>query len=464
MKKILSLLAMTLILPLSMLADENAITMSVTNVSETQWLVSVQLTNPNTTFAGFQLDVQAPEGTSFDESTLTASDRLYKVLPQANMQPSGWLRIVGYSSTRLAKITGNEGEIFSIVLNSTEPLEQGSYDITAKNIRISTSAGKETLIPGFICTFEVAESELFPLIFWNENSIYYSTKLAAGDSIKCPDEPAAKEGYTFCGWGDVPAVMPASNLELYAVWCPIHYNVIYKSEGVAIDTVQVAYGSALPDFKPEPIEGHTFCGWSNAPEKMPAHDITLEATWCVISYDVIYIVEGREVKRESVPYGSELPVFKPDNIPGYKFAGWIDAPETMPACDIELEASWTPNKHAVNYYVDNELVHTDTVEYNSPFELYEYEVENPVKYAFRGWTGDTYETMPDNDIEYYATLWLRGDVNVDGKINAADVVSIYNYILVGDASNILRINANVNEDQYINSADVVTVYNIIIGQ
>lgn len=57
----------------------------------------------------------------------------------------------------------------------------------------------------------------------------------------------------------------------------------------------------------------------------------------------------------------------------------------------------------------------------------------------------------------------RGDVNCDGQINSADVVSIYNYILKGAASTIRGEDADVNGDDQINSADVVDVYNIIIA-
>lgn len=56
----------------------------------------------------------------------------------------------------------------------------------------------------------------------------------------------------------------------------------------------------------------------------------------------------------------------------------------------------------------------------------------------------------------------KGDVNGDGVINAADVVSIYNYIISGEESGISAAQADVNNDQTVNAADVVSVYNIII--
>ena len=57
----------------------------------------------------------------------------------------------------------------------------------------------------------------------------------------------------------------------------------------------------------------------------------------------------------------------------------------------------------------------------------------------------------------------RGDVNRDARVNSADVVAIYNYIVNGAASGISNTSADVNRDGDVNSADAVTVYNIIIN-
>lgn len=56
-----------------------------------------------------------------------------------------------------------------------------------------------------------------------------------------------------------------------------------------------------------------------------------------------------------------------------------------------------------------------------------------------------------------------GDVNRDGIINSADVVSIYNYVAEGEASGVSKIYADVNNDGVVNSADAAVVYNIISG-
>lgn len=56
---------------------------------------------------------------------------------------------------------------------------------------------------------------------------------------------------------------------------------------------------------------------------------------------------------------------------------------------------------------------------------------------------------------------IKGDVNCDGSVNAADVTALYNYILNGD--NTFITSSDVNGDGNINAADVTSVYNIILN-
>ena len=57
----------------------------------------------------------------------------------------------------------------------------------------------------------------------------------------------------------------------------------------------------------------------------------------------------------------------------------------------------------------------------------------------------------------------KGDVDRNGQVNSADVVAIYNYILIGENSGITKAAADVDGNGNVNSADVVAVYNIIVG-
>jgi M6 family metalloprotease-like protein len=55
------------------------------------------------------------------------------------------------------------------------------------------------------------------------------------------------------------------------------------------------------------------------------------------------------------------------------------------------------------------------------------------------------------------------DVNKDGEVNSADVVSVYNYILKGEDSGIIQDRADVDKNGHVNTADVTSIYNKITG-
>ncbi len=58
---------------------------------------------------------------------------------------------------------------------------------------------------------------------------------------------------------------------------------------------------------------------------------------------------------------------------------------------------------------------------------------------------------------------LRGDVNMDGEINIADVTALISYVLSRDATGIDLVAANCNQDSEINIADVTTLINRVLS-
>lgn len=66
--------------------------------------------------------------------------------------------------------------------------------------------------------------------------------------------------------------------------------------------------------------------------------------------------------------------------------------------------------------------------------------------------------------QWGAPTIIKGDANLDGVVNAADVTMIYNIIMGnGDTGHEKREQADVNNDGAVNVADVTAVYNIILG-
>ena len=64
------------------------------------------------------------------------------------------------------------------------------------------------------------------------------------------------------------------------------------------------------------------------------------------------------------------------------------------------------------------------------------------------------KAIPDN-------VTIKGDVNGDGKVNAADVTTVYNYIANPEATGLTLDKVDINGDGNINATDITDLYNII---
>ena len=128
--------------------------------------------------------------------------------------------------------------------------------------------------------------------------------MAYGTEIVAPEAPE-KEGYTFDGWGEVAATVPASDVTYVGTYTVNVYNVYYYVGDELVHTAEVAYGETIPEYVYEPTtEGDDFLRWiGDTYETMPAHDVTYTAN---IESDVlqltihnsqftIYDLSGRKV-------------------------------------------------------------------------------------------------------------------------------------------------------------------------
>ena len=73
---------------------------------------------------------------------------------------------------------------------------------------------------------------------------------------------------------------------------------------------------------------------------MPAKDVTVRGTFVINYYDIIYIVDGEEYKVVSVAYGEEIVLIDAPVKEEHTFSGWSEAPETMPANNLIITGSF----------------------------------------------------------------------------------------------------------------------------
>ncbi len=264
-----------------------------------------------------------------------------------------------------------------------------------------------------------------------DGEIFKTDSVTYGTEITLP-EVAEKEGHTFSGWQNVPETMPASDVRIEASFTANKYLVTFILDGEIIKTDSVTYGTEITLPEVAEREGHTFSGWQNAPETMPAKDVRIEASFTANKYLVTFILDGEIFKTDSVTYETEITLPEVEEKEGFSFSGWQNVPETMPASDVRIEATFTTNKYLVTFVLDGEIFKTDSVTYGTEITLPE--VEEKEGYTFSGWQ-NVPETMPANDmiiegtftVNIYAIIY-----KVDGEIYAVDSVAYGANIVLRD--------------------------------
>ena len=125
------------------------------------------------------------------------------------------------------------------------------------------------------------------------------------------------------------------------------YKLAYMVDGVEYKSYELEYGATIT---PEPAptkEGYTFSGWSEIPETMPAYDVTVTGSFAVNQYLITYMIGDEVYQKEYVDYGATIVLPNVPEREGYSFA-WIDAPEKMPAHDITINGAYTSGMWGVS--------------------------------------------------------------------------------------------------------------------
>ena len=193
----------------------------------------------------------------------------------------------------------------------------------------------------------------------------------------------------------LPETMPAHDVTVNGSFSINSYTLEYIVDGEKYKTITLEYGATItPEAEPTK-EGYTFSGWSEIPEKMPAHDVTVNGSFSINSYTLEYIVDGEKYKTITLEYGAAITPEAEPTKEGYTFSGWSEIPETMPAHDVTVTGEFSVNIHKVTWKIDGETIAETEVEYGEIIV----EPEVPIKegYEFEGWE-EYPKTMPDNDI------------------------------------------------------------------
>ena len=277
-------------------------------------------------------------------------------------------------------------------------------------------------------------------------SVVFATELPL------PEVPA-KEGYEFVGWqtekGEAaPEVMPAGNLEIFAIYEIQKYEVAFDNEGI-IASQRYEYGTEV-ELPVLTKVGYTFNGWTLEDELVegesiivPAKDIKLVASYTVNAYELTTIIDGQETKVQ-VNYGAELPLPVIPEKEGHTVVGWFNGEvantiEVMPAEAVVLTAKYSVNVYTITFDVLG-TVTTEEVAYGT--EIPYATLAEKVDYTFVGW----YEA---EDVEFTAELMPARNVSIVAKYTRTSYT--VSYVVEGET---------VIEESYY-YLDVVTVSDLV---
>lgn len=118
------------------------------------------------------------------------------------------------------------------------------------------------------------------------------------------------------------------------------YKLTYFVDNEIYKSYEIEEGSIInPEVDPTK-EGYTFSGWSEIPEIMPAHDVTVTGSFNINTYTLTYMIDGEEYKSYKVEYGASI-IPEPQPEGEYATFEWVGVPETMPAHDVIVTAVYT---------------------------------------------------------------------------------------------------------------------------
>ena len=243
----------------------------------------------------------------------------------------------------------------------------------------------------------------YTLSYFLDGSEYKSYKLWEDEKIFCEEEPA-KEGHTFSGWSEIPETMPAHDVTVTGTFSINSYKLTYMVDCEVYKTYEIEYGATItPETEPTK-EGYTFSGWSEIPETMPAHDVNVTGTFSINKYKLTYIVDGEEYKSYEIDYGSIITAEVEPAKVGHTFSGWSEVPEKMPAHDVTVTGSFSVNSYTLTYMVDGEVYKTYEIEYGTA--IIPEEAPSKTGYTFSGW-GEIPSTMPAKDVTLNGTFTIN---------------------------------------------------------
>ena len=275
-------------------------------------------------------------------------------------------------------------------------------------------------------TFDAKE---YNLIYMVDGVEYKKVPVKFGSTIT-PEAFPTKVGYTFSGWGEIPATMPTSDVTVNGTFAINKYTFTFDADGGSeVAGITQDYNSAITAPTAPTKTGYTFAGWVPAiPETVPAENMSFKAQWTINQYTLTFDADnGTEATVITQDFGTKFDSPAAPTKTGYTFAGWdSEVPETIPAENKNFKALWTINQYTFSFDADGGSdVAAITQDYGTKIET----PAAPTKpgYTFAGWVPAIPETVPAENMSFKAqwtinqyTLTFNADNGTEATVITQD--------------------------------------------
>lgn len=279
-----------------------------------------------------------------------------------------------------------------------DPIKEG-YDFVGWDQDFSN-------VQGNLVVNAIFEPKTLNVVFKDlDGNVLKEESVVAGNSATAPTAPTI-EGLIFVGW-DQDFANVTKDLEITAVYekdpayhehefvdgkceCGIDENteftVTFKdADGNLIEEVKVkVLTEAKAPSAPEKV-GYKFVGWDKDISKIQK-DLEVTAVYEVLTFKVVFKVEGEVVKEQIVEYGKNAVAPKAPTKEGYKFTGW-DVKFTNVQEDLEVTAQFEKKSFTVTFLdaLGKEISKQTVLYQEAAVEPENYDVEG---YEFIEWDTD----------------------------------------------------------------------------
>ena len=229
---------------------------------------------------------------------------------------------------------------------------------------------KPMFIIVLLFTLMACNSKLELEINFNSNggTIVSSIEFIEGALFELPNPPS-REGYSFIDWyldetlgtafsiEKLIELSPEDSVDLYAKWQINSYTVKFDSDGgTLVSPITVNYNTPIIAPNNPTKEGFSFSGWDiDIPAFMPANNLTLKAKWVTEQFTFTFDTDGG-TEVHSITQDFKSNIIPPENPmrEGYEFLGWNEnIPETMPAENLTFYAQWQIINYGINFNLNN---------------------------------------------------------------------------------------------------------------